>query len=251
VNQNRISTAGFKDKGTKLYKYVRLSQFMSMVETSSIPITKVKSWEDTWEMPITRLIKKSDYDFLRGVPKTCHMIYGQCWSLNPESDAMWRIYSRNHEGVMIGTSVSKLHTLADITNSMLAPVSYYSVLAEGLKEVFVTNPEYNNAAVAVGVSDYVPALVSAFLKRTAFEHEKEMRLVTVRSKECLRRRYSETGNYIKIEFAPTEFLESITIDPRAEDWYVKMIRHYCDKSGFPFAPQKSKLYETEGDLDQT
>jgi hypothetical protein len=36
--------------------------------------------------------------------------YGQCWSLTRESDAMWRIYSPNEDGVKVKTTIRKLFT---------------------------------------------------------------------------------------------------------------------------------------------
>ena len=43
---------------------------------------------------------------------------------------------------------------------------------------------------------------------------------------------------------PFEFVESITVDPRAEEWYVNTIKKYCDSKGFNCSVSKSNLYQT-------
>jgi hypothetical protein len=40
-------------------------------------------------------------------------------------------------------------------------------------------------------------------------------------------------------------IEAITIDPRASDWYVDVLKTYCRRVGFNIVPEKSKLYSDD------
>src|SRR5438552_2336902 len=52
-------------------------------------------------------------------------LYGQCWSLLDESDAMWRIYSPNKAGVKIRTTVRKLITAVYDRTDRYASLKYF------------------------------------------------------------------------------------------------------------------------------
>ena len=87
---------------TKLYRYMSIETFMSFLETKRTTLTNVNSWDDKWEVILSKIPTVDDegnpnpplYSFYQ-------YIYGQCWSLVEESAAMWRIYSPNHTGVRL------------------------------------------------------------------------------------------------------------------------------------------------------
>ena len=83
--------------------------------------------------------------------------YCQCWSLLSESDAMWRIYSYDNKAIQLKTSFEKIKMLDNID---IVPVLYSDDLV-----VDVTHDKKDVLLKSFGV------------KRVAFEHEKEVRLV--------------------------------------------------------------------------
>ena len=87
---------------TKLYRYATLEHFMSFVETEQIHLTNVNLWDDKWEVILSK-IPTVDEKGKRIFPlySFYELIFGQCWSLAQESDAMWRVYSPNKTGFRI------------------------------------------------------------------------------------------------------------------------------------------------------
>jgi hypothetical protein len=154
-------------------------------------------------------------------------MYGQCWSLHEESDAMWRIYSPHNEGVVIQTSVKKFHLLNEIKFAALGPVIYYDDLKRALDEI--------------GSRRSYERFTEAFLKRRAFEHENEVRLVTEDDPYCLISP-PNGASWFNVGLDPRQFIEGITVDPRADDRYVEVLQKYCERVGIMAKPIKSTLY---------
>lgn len=209
---------------TKLYRYMPLSQFMHMIEKGETYLTSIKYWEDEWELPISKFTKElSKKEF-----NSNKDLYGQCWSLEGVSDALWKIYSPSKEGILIETAASKFNLISNIKFGMLSPVIYYS----DLKQAYLALED---------IKDPKKTFAEGLLKRYAFKHENEVRLIVINNEECLGKRY-ENCEHINLKINPIEFIDSIIIDPRASEWYVETIQSYCLRSGFSIVPMKSDLY---------
>lgn len=215
---------------TKLYRYMSLSQFISFIEQRKTYLTKLLFWEDTWEVPTRKLFKDGE-QCLYNNNYSLNDLYGQCWSLEGVSDALWRIYSRESEGILIQTTVEKFQLIEEVKFGVLSPVIYYENLVEVLQGL-VLNKVVNNE------------LIQGLFKRKAFEHEKEVRLIALR-KDISSIIENNELSHIKINLDPIEFIEDIVIDPRAQDWYVSTIKEYCKRAGFKILPKKSDLYCSE------
>jgi hypothetical protein len=146
-------------------------------------------------------------------------MFGQCWSLIEDSDALWRIYSPNGKGLMIQTTAKKFLLIKEIMHGLLGRMDYSN---------------FDN------IKDFPQDLLEmALIKRKAFEHEQEVRLIT--HADMVKGEW--TGNpYISIDLNPLEFIEKIVIDPRADDRFVTAIVKYCKRAGFKITPTKSSLY---------
>ncbi|EQB87542.1 hypothetical protein J2Z44_000567 [Clostridium punense] len=216
-------------RDTKLYRYMCLSQFMSFVETRKTYLTRLLFWEDKWEVPTIRFLSEvescSNINFNDQEVKD---LYGQCWSLEGVSDALWRIYSREGEGILIQTTVQKFDLIQEITYGMLSPVIYYDNLRQVSEKLSLETKDNS-------------FLTQGLFKRKAFEHEKEVRLITLKDEVQIGNK-SDSCSRLEISLNPLDFIDEIIIDPRAKDWYVKTIIDYCKRSGFKITPQKSDLY---------
>ena len=116
-------------------------------------------WDDPKENEaFYEFVKKLDSQIEKIMYLIVHAkTYCQCWSMLSESDAMWRIYAYNNRAVQIKTSTDKVELLQDID---IVPV------------------KYTNDFSTLSYDDEKKELLSAMgIKRTAFEHEKEVRLI--------------------------------------------------------------------------
>jgi len=228
---NIIQSPALTDE-TKLYRYISFRQFMDFVETQQISLSRIKNWPDTWEVPSAKLPTQTDGGPIRfSLWNHCESMFGQCWSLHEESDAMWRIYSPQNEGVVIQTSTKKFRLLQDIKHATLGPVIYYDNLKTAFDQIY-SHPFREDYGF----------FAEAFLKRRAFEHEKEVRLVTADDPHCLVRKLPEGASRFYVGLDPHQFIEGITVDPRADDRYVEVLQKYCERAGITVGPVKSTLY---------
>ncbi len=216
-----------------LFRYMSLSQFLSLVENKKLFLRKVKLWDDPWEAPddqIPFIDNDGNAIFTESLIVTSTV--GQCWTYENDSDAMWRIYSNDRQGIMIETIVKNFYFINELRDASLAKAVYYnkSNYIEKRREIA------NNASYSFA-SDMI-------LKREAFRHENEVRLLV-----CLQA-YKEIENIwelptVGFSIDPIIFINSITIDPRADEWYVDTIKKYCISKNFNCPVEKSSLYKKD------
>ena len=170
---------------TPIYKYIPFKYLKLMIQNSSLYFGSVSSWEDVYEnwflkekMVLPSGEKGNAMDLIPGV-------FGQSWTLQEESDAMWRIYSKvdkkqpdylDDTAVRIKTTGRKLFDVIytddkDYNTSYIGVVTYLSQndFLKMQNSLSPLNPLYLNE---VFVTSY-------FFKRTPFEHEQEVRPILI------------------------------------------------------------------------
>jgi hypothetical protein len=90
-----------KDLDVNVYRVIPLTRLYELFETRTNVLVSPKKWEDPFEKIV-----------LRG-------LFGQCWTRHKASDAMWRIYSPQSEGVRLRTTVRAL--LSGLSKSLPHP----------------------------------------------------------------------------------------------------------------------------------
>ena len=92
--------------GKPIYRVFTLERLLAACTTKRNTLVKPKKWDDPFEnFVLTQAIKVNPSHPSIGVKDR---FYGQCWSFERESDAMWRIYSPGKEGVKVRTTIGKL-----------------------------------------------------------------------------------------------------------------------------------------------
>lgn len=229
-NDGSIMLGPGLDESTTLFRYMAFQRFVSLIENNELYLSRITKWEDTWELPSTRVPVEFDGQRREHLPIEA-LFFGQCWSLQEESDALWRIYSTAKEGVVIQTTVDQFKLLRNVRHSALAKVIYYDDVKSALAMKHATRHQYERFG-------------EAFLKRRAFEHEKEVRFVTAADGYC----YNPTPHTVdglKLPVDAVKFINTVKVDPRASDEHVELLQKYCKRTGMRCVPQKSTLY---GDL---
>lgn len=99
------------NENDSLYRYISLAQFLSLVENEELLLKKITLWEDTWEGLDKQIPRRKDDGGLEYPHTTlADSVVGQCWTYEKDSDAMWRIYSPDKQGVMIETKAKNFFT---------------------------------------------------------------------------------------------------------------------------------------------
>jgi len=197
---------------TPIYQILPLEYAISILQNRVLRFNSVfKYWEDPYEL---FLFKQNI--FIEGTPFHINdydkKLYGQCWSLNKDTDAMWRIYSSKKKGVRIKTTIGKMIQVLDQTRGMnwTAPafglVKYVDI--KFIKEYLRQIEKDGSGKFFEMMSD------SLFYKREQFSHEKEVRFI-IQTEGVDGFQYND-GDFLNLKIDPTELIEEISLDPRLD-----------------------------------
>lgn len=164
-----------------------------------------KKWDDPFENAL--LSSAFEIGCETGAFSAKNSVYGQCWTLHRETDAMWRIYSQNKDGVRVMTTPRKLLVslqdkivnLSD-TQCYIGKVKYeYKANLENcFSKINLLNPN------GFGIAE------SLLYKRKEFSHEKEVRLIySGDNRKCESDIFSYSIN-------PNELFDRVLFDPRMD-----------------------------------
>lgn len=204
------------DLDTPIYKYIPFKYLKLMIKNSNLYFGKVSSWEDVYEnwflkeqMVLSSGEKGSATDLIQGV-------FGQSWTLQEESDAMWRIYSKldrtlhdylDDTAVRIKTTARKLYNVIyandeDFKTSYIGAVKYLS------QNDFLKMQDSLSPLNPLDLSEVF--VKSYFFKRAPFEHEKEVRPILIYSPK--HENFGKNGVSFDIDF--DNLIDEMVTDPR-------------------------------------
>lgn len=187
-----------------------------MIQNSNLYFGKVSSWEDVYEnwflkeqMVLPTGEKGSAKELIPGV-------FGQSWTLQEESDAMWRIYSKldrtlhdylDDTAVRIKTTARKLYNVIyandeDFYTSYIGAVKYLS------QNDFLKMQDSLSPLNPLDLSEVF--VKSYFFKRTPFEHEREVRPILIYSPK--HENFGRDGVSFDIDF--DNLIDEMVTDPR-------------------------------------
>lgn len=201
---------------TSIYKYIPFKYLKLMIQNSNLYFGRVSSWEDVYEnwflkeqMVLPSGEKGSAKELIPGV-------FGQSWTLQEESDAMWRIYSRldrtlhdylDDTAVRIKTTARKLYNVIyandeNFNTSYIGAVKYLS------QNDFLKMQDSLSPLNPLDLSEVF--VKSYFFKRAPFEHEKEVRPILIYSPK--HENFGKDGVSFDIDF--DNLIDEMVTDPR-------------------------------------
>lgn len=141
-----------------LYRYISFETFVGMVQSKSLTFVLPELWDDPKEcVSFKHYVEQQDntYEQLM-LWSVYYKTFCQCWTTLAESDAMWRIYSYNNHAIRISIKRENVNLL------------------DSVKTVDVKYSDDLDAIFDKGEEGFFKTLSQ---KRSAFEHEKEVRLI--------------------------------------------------------------------------
>lgn len=210
-----------QEREDKIYRIVPFFRLEQMLQQGKNTLVKILSWEDPYE----NFFYKQEFEYEGGPVSAVSIgeqIFGQCWSLFKDSDALWRIYSQDRQSVRIRTTIGKLYDSAYIDDGCMISTFIGKINYKAKKDLnkWLTD----NPISALNLDGM--AIESLFYKRNNFSHEKEVRLIYRTDSES-----PEKLNPIKqYDISIDDFIEEITFDPRCDDSYYKAFRDYLIKT---------------------
>ena len=218
------------ERNRPVYRIMSLKRLLEMFRAGINTLVKPILWEDPFEnfmqgvkgqLPSGDIVEFAQrYDF-----------YGQCWTLGgPAADAMWRIYSSDQHSVRIKVRVKTLvETLAPKAKGIVLVGKVRYLHTAGLLK-------WGRRVLRESDEPDVRLLGRTLLvKRTAFSHEQEVRLLYFDS--------GAEGDLFQYRIDPHAFIEEMVIDPRlSADQATSLMNEISTKTRFRGHIFHSDLY---------
>jgi hypothetical protein len=227
-----------------IYRVFSFERLEEIFQENKLTLVKPLLWDDPFENFILNStgILPDGREFQIGYRDT---FYGQCWSLTKESDAMWRIYSPNKNGVKVKTTIRKLFAPLFLVGgehrkmngnvynltSFVGKVNY----ADTKTLISMLKDEKRMSGKIFDQSGWGQASTFYF-KRIAFKHEKEIRII-----------YNGHNNSqfdtFKLDINPNELFDQIVFDPRMTEQDYLAQKERIKQWGFKKSIIQSGLYK--------
>ena len=197
-----------------LWRYMDFTKFVSLLEKSALFFCRPDLLGDPFEGSISpttpplltgelkegsRITQGGNID-VREIVRVARV---NCWHMGEfESEAMWRLYTRERDGVAIKTVFARFkEALVGEQDITVSRVSYQ---------------DYRTESIPFG-----NALLPLFHKRISFQHEQEVRALYM-VHPANERPGEEVGGYCRVDLS--KLVEEIVVAPFAEDWFVDLVR---------------------------
>ncbi|WP_314724912.1 DUF2971 domain-containing protein [Enterocloster bolteae] len=271
------------DENTKLYRFISLEDFLSLLFLKKDSFKKPYEWEDTYEGALFKLIKndkvngaliqkleeKSSKKFEQVVTAyeriilSAKLCYAKCWSLCEESDAMWRIYSYDKKAIRISTTIKHIKQILEESRT-----KYSTKICKVSYKMTADNVE----SIILPISNCDSSIAPYFYKRDAFEHEQEVRIVIFSQNEWIKKlramdniiceqnnyegklnkirndwlKFDKGENRLSIDIEPKRYIQSVLVHPQSVGWYSELIKKICEEYEISYEG-KSKIYDFDID----
>lgn len=242
-----------ENEKSEIFRVLEVFRLFDLFETKRICLTAPKLWDDPYEdfLKHSYGMSSENKDLRISFEGYSNYIFGQCWTLSEETDALWRIYSPNRDRVQIKTTIVKLQEkIKKIQDkwfrSYIGMVKYLpeheikKKISDGIK-----NSDKYFLITDRLIKEYY------LIKRDTFKYENEIRLLVIlpepqeKYKNAI---YQDPDNLdictLPID-DPIELIDEIVFDPRMPDSLVKAYTSYL-RNNFNFSKDvyKSGIYST-------
>lgn len=242
MNRNKIEEAnrfliGINETelDTKVYRFISFDNLAEILLFKRLSFPRINCWDDPYENYFFKTkVLFNESDISSSLEEITTRLYGQCWTLSPESDALWRIYSSENKGVRISTTLRKLYELTSYSESINDSICIGRVNYQSIVEI----------EDSVKSCKHFTSMNSTFffnstlIKRNEFIHENEVRIIYSAGLDF-------KHDFKHYEIIPSSLIDSILLDPRISKRYEDLYRAAINSMGYENEVKKSRLYEFE------
>ncbi|MDQ1355324.1 MAG: hypothetical protein QG657_5634 [Acidobacteriota bacterium] len=229
-----------KNPDQKIYRIFRIKRFKQLMRSKKLVLVNPKKWDDPFE---NFFLKEGTIDPVSGQTVPLENLaaawYGQCWTFEKESDALWRIYSPPKDGLRVSTTIKKLFSCIWDEKDKYRSLKYFigkvSYTSRSEIEKIMENTSFENISFG-GHNDKFAGLLC--IKRKEFSHEKEIRLLV----SDLDPQKGKNGCY-RIPFDYQNILEDVCLDPRLSVDAYSALKNDFEKMGCKLPITQSELYK--------
>jgi len=223
----------------KIYRIFSYQRFEELITQNELVLVNPSKWDDPFENFFLNTEIDCGNSEIATLDTIANSWYGQCWTTNSDTDAMWRIYSPNKDGIRVSTTVRKLFSSIFNSSDTKAGLKYFIGLVEYKKKQeiisFLNNTTFMDISMG-GQNDNFAELLC--IKRTEFSHESEVRLLINDVEDNI-----GVNGFYKIPFSAKKVLDEVCIDPRATPTEFDTIKNKVIGLGVTLPIVQSDLYK--------
>jgi hypothetical protein len=211
------------DNEIKLWRYMDLAKFISLISTKSLYFAPFNSFQDPYEGYLPNSHYKEyqaifenilDISKIKEVIRDTSLIFAaSCWHMNDyENEALWKIYTDRGGGIAIETTDNKLKQ-SFVTDELIICNK-------------VRYEDFDNSLIERGHEHY-----SGFIKRKAFEYEKEYRAVIKAA--------HNNGCFVEVNL--DTLIQKIHISPLVPNYFFHAVEYVCKNN---LSDMQSKIIQS-------
>lgn len=198
---------------TPIFRFTTTDRILTLIYKGRNTLVSPRKWKDPFEDILSKIkFRKVDGELYKHPFRD--RVYGQCWTKTEETDAVWRMYIPNGNGVRLKTTINKLYqSLVDAkettyveTHCYIGRVEYKT--EDELRAWFNDKKWVQEHLLNIGCPKQAESLL---FKRTEFAPEQEIRLI------YLEPHNKGDDDFYHYEVDPSIVIDEITFDPRMED----------------------------------
>jgi hypothetical protein len=212
-----------------VYRIMPVHRLLECFQKKKLVLVKPKKWDDPFENMLLNakvVLPSGESGDMRPIRDN---VYGQCWTLHRETDAMWRIYSAAKDGAKVRSTPRRL------LEALKASDSRFAVL-----HCFIGRVEYKNQAELVATLEGLNPLTgdgsgiaqSLLYKRREFSHEREVRLIYTK----------QSAEVHAFAVDPNFLFDEVVFDPRMDSELYEAYKAAVRSKGFSNRVDQSVLY---------
>ena len=189
------------------------------------------AWGDQYE----RRFYLANYKKVNMAPGNTPQLFATCFTHRRESEPAWQIYNRGKEGLgkrcvqfCFNQVALRMELVKNLRDCMIVEgvVQYLSnsmidTLHLSTKEDGSDNKTYDQYFYDFSLDNFINLLL---LKRTAFEHEQEVRIFIIDEKSGRRSKTKNKAQQRLISLDWLSMLESIKVDPECSDIEINLLQ---------------------------
>ncbi|EGQ9396001.1 TPA: hypothetical protein ACMDQA_003680 [Vibrio cholerae] len=216
-----------------IWRYLDFTKYVSLLESQSLFFARLDTMEDPFEgtYPKAYLENSIEHNLHRDARSREQLrrhVAINCWHENEyESAAMWKLYLKSDEGIVIQSTTKSL------SKELFS--NYPSGYLPGMGPVRYINFELETPNIGV--------LGATMLKRKSFEHEREYRAQLVKSHS-----YDEIDGVeeipiegVSLPIEPDGLIHCVYVSPTSKTWFYELVKSISRKYGLTCEVKRSEL----------
>ena len=239
------------DLDQKVYRIYGLDRFKALLSSRQDALINPSMWDDPFENFLLEKTEVRDNTTGTAIPlkNLAGDWYGQCWSLNEETYAMWRIYSPDRilkSGVKVRTTIRKIYDNLKRIGPPEWPLQFYVgkieyINQDDIRQLMgnITFAEASQGGQGRGFAELM------CVKREAFKHENEVRILFQDTEipQPYRAKLG-VGGIMNYDVDPNRIFDEVILDPRLSDTDSATIKNTLSRAGCRLNIEKSALYDS-------